>query len=106
MAFTETGRIWWDTTSPGQSTASYLDAVPDAGLPASEDRDTGTANHLAPQGWQVCARSGFSVPKHEIVIDPVSGSEVWDRFVDKPDPRERGLFRGNSFSSPIRTNEA
>jgi hypothetical protein len=88
MPFTKTVRIWWDTTEPGADTGFLIDAAPDAGLPADEDQDTGTVG-LERGKLVVCARSGFTVPERETVIDPYTGRLIWRRFVDKLHPLDK-----------------
>lgn len=87
MSFTKTDRIWWDTTQPGADTDFLLDATPDAGLPASDDQDTGTVG-LEKDVLVVCARSGFAVPKSECIPDPYTGRLVWRTFADSLHPAD------------------
>lgn len=84
MAFSQSDRVWWDTSQPGASTSELEDATPTAGTPEA-DEDSGTTGER--KGVRVvCARSGFSVPESETVIDPISGQRVWSSFVDKVHP--------------------
>lgn len=105
MAFTQASRVWWTTTDPGASTAFLVDATPDPALPASDDSDTGAEERPNKGRWFVCERSGFTVPFVETVIDPNTGSRVWHRFVDPPDPTAIGVDRPPSASAPVRPGE-
>lgn len=85
MTFSQPSRIWWDSSQPGAGTDALSDATPSAGPPASTDEDTGIVGRSQDKRV-ICARSGFSVPYSETVIDPITGNRVWARFADKEDP--------------------
>ena len=81
MAFTQSSRIWWDTTQPGASTSELEDSAVNS--TAATDNASGTVG-LEQGRMIICARSGFEIPLTEAVQDPVTGNLVWNRFVDPP----------------------
>jgi hypothetical protein len=84
MAFTQTNRIWWDTSRPGASTLNLYDAdVPTT--PDTSD-DSGIVGTNYGEQWVICERSGFPFPLSQTTIDPNTGKRVGRRFVDPPAP--------------------
>jgi hypothetical protein len=83
MSFTQTDRVWWDTAKPGSGTSKLEDAK--TPTTPTADEDSGTTGRHGGKLWK-CARSGFTVPFIETVLDVVKGVRVWFRFADKPAP--------------------
>lgn len=86
MSFTQSARVWWNTSKPGSGTAFLTDAdVPTT--PVASD-DSGIENRPTNDRWVICARSGFPFPIGETVIDPNTGMRVAAIYAD-PIPSDK-----------------
>ena len=85
MGFTQTTRVWWNTTQPGASTSELTDAD-NPTTPPTDDTCSGVVGVSAPEGMGVCERSGWEFPLSQMTQDPNTGRMVGNRFVDPPAP--------------------